>query len=62
VRDDEPPLGSLESHSPELLNQEAWAASDRRDLELDDAESGIGDYDGLLEQVGTQDWTRTVMA
>jgi len=30
-------------------------------LELDPAESGIGDHDGLLEQIGYQDWTRTVM-
>ncbi len=52
--DDEPSLGSLDpDHQP---NQELWAVGDRRDLEQDDAESGIGDYDGLLEQVGSQGW------
>ena len=34
----------------------------RRDLELDHAESGIGDLDGLLEQLGTQDWQQGAMA
>jgi len=28
----------------------------RRDLELDHAETGIADHDGLLEQVGWRDW------
>jgi hypothetical protein len=28
----------------------------RPDREQDLSESGIGDLDGLLEQVGTQDW------
>jgi hypothetical protein len=52
--DEEPALGSLDpDHHP---NQERWAAGDRRDLEKDDTESGIGDIDGLLEQVGPQDW------
>jgi hypothetical protein len=37
-------------------DQTAWAAGGRRDLEQDLAESGIGDADGLHEQVGTQDW------
>jgi hypothetical protein len=50
--DAEPALGSLDGQS----NQTAWAAGDRRDLELDPTESGIADLDGLLEQVGTQDW------
>jgi hypothetical protein len=49
----EPSLGSLDQHN----NQEQWAAGDPRDLELDGAESGIGDLDGLLEQIGTNDWT-----
>jgi hypothetical protein len=44
------------------LNQEVWAKGDRRDLEQDDRESGIGDHDGLLEQVGTQDWQQGAMA
>ena len=52
--DYEPSLGSLDhDHHP---NQENWAMGDRRDLELDGAESGIGDIDGLLEQVGPRDW------
>lgn len=56
--DREPSLGSLDhNHS-----QERWAAGSRRDLEGDSAESGIGDHDGLLEQIGYRDWTQTVMA
>ncbi|MEY9592264.1 hypothetical protein ABIA06_004555 [Bradyrhizobium yuanmingense] len=56
--DDEPSLGSLDhNHS-----QQRWAAGGRSDLEQDHAESGIGDLDGLLEQVGTQDWQRGGMA
>jgi hypothetical protein len=38
------------------LDQTRWAAGGRRDLELDDGDSGIGDHDGLLEQVGQPDW------
>ena len=53
--DDEPALGSLDHPS---LSQEGWATGDRRDLEQDGAESGIGDIDGLLEQIGGQDWQR----
>lgn len=54
----EPSLGSLDhNHS-----QERWAAGGRRDLEQDHAESGIADHDGLLEQVGTQDWQQGAMA
>ncbi len=56
ISDDEPSLGSLDCHSPEIQSQERWSAGGRRDLEQDDAESGIGDQDGLLEQIGTQDW------
>jgi len=48
----EPVLGSLDGRD----DQTAWAAGDRRDLELDPAESGIADYDGLGEQIGSQDW------
>ena len=33
-------------------------AAGRIDRELDHAESDIGDYEGLLEQVGSQDWQR----
>jgi hypothetical protein len=50
--DDEPDLGSRDHN----WSQEAWAAGDRRDLEQDGGESGIGDIDGWLEQVGSQDW------
>ena len=57
--DDEPSLGSLNGH--EHSSQERWGAGDGRDLEQDPAESGIGDYDGLLEQVGTQDWQQGSM-
>lgn len=59
--DGEPSLGSIDP-SMGGGDQTQWAAGCRRDLELDHAESGIGDRDGLLEQVGQQDWTRTVMA
>jgi hypothetical protein len=55
----EPSLGSLGDHHP---NQERWATGSRSDLELDPAESGIGDYDGLLEQVGTRDWQQGALA
>ncbi|MEH2534411.1 hypothetical protein V1277_006293 [Bradyrhizobium sp. AZCC 1588] len=50
--DDEPALGSLDQHD----NQEVWATGDRRDIELDHAESGIADQDGLDEQVPFRDW------
>ncbi|MCG2665872.1 hypothetical protein ACFPFP_02875 [Bradyrhizobium sp. GCM10023182] len=57
----EPSLGSVD---PSMAggDQTHWAAGGRRDLESDPAESGIGDHDGLLEQVGWQDWQHTVMA
>jgi hypothetical protein len=49
----EPSLGSVgDTH----FNQERWAAGGRRDLEQDDAESGIADQDGLDEQVPFRDW------
>jgi len=48
----EPCLGSLDGKT----DQTAWAAGDRRDLELGPAESGIADLDGLLEQIGQPDW------
>ncbi|MCK1742229.1 hypothetical protein IVA80_15495 [Bradyrhizobium sp. 139] len=59
--DDEPSLGSCDP-SMGGGDQTRWAAGCRRDLELEHAESGIGDHDGLLEQVGWQDWQHTVMA
>ncbi|MGY3531461.1 hypothetical protein [Bradyrhizobium sp. USDA 4452] len=54
--DDEPDLGSLDRAS-----QTHWAAGGTDDLE-EDNDSGIGDMDGLLEQVGTQDWQQGAMA
>lgn len=32
------------------------------DRDLEPEESGIGDVDGLLEQVGTQDWQQGALA
>ncbi|MGY3366228.1 hypothetical protein ACVWZL_003353 [Bradyrhizobium sp. GM2.4] len=55
---DEPSLGSLDHYH----SQERWAIGGRRDLEDDPTESGIGDHDGLLEQIGWRDWQHTVMA
>jgi hypothetical protein len=59
--DSEPSLGSID---PSMCggDQTRWATGGRRDLELDHSESGIGDHDGLLEQVGWHDWQHTVMA
>jgi hypothetical protein len=51
-------LGSLDGRD----DQTAWAVGSRNDVELDPAESGIGDYDGLGEQVGSQDWQHAWMA
>jgi hypothetical protein len=49
----EPSLGSCgDIH----LDQERWATGNRCDLELDDGETGIGDQDGLDEQVPCRDW------
>jgi hypothetical protein len=54
----EPSLGSMgEQH----LDQEVWAKGDRRDLEMDDGESGIADQDGLDEQVLFRDWQHVGM-
>jgi hypothetical protein len=52
--DAEPSLGSIGMHAHS--DQENWAMGDRRDVEQDPAESGIGDFDGLAEQLGSQDW------
>ncbi|MGY3130888.1 hypothetical protein ACVWZM_001570 [Bradyrhizobium sp. USDA 4501] len=46
----EPSLGSLL-----WASQTHWAAGDARDLE-EGFETGIADLDGLLEQIGSQDW------
>ncbi|MFB6449050.1 hypothetical protein [Bradyrhizobium tunisiense] len=64
-----PPLGGLERHpslyGPDGRNwtgdQTAWDASGTKDLEdehdgAEPDESGIGDMEGLLEQVGSQSW------
>jgi hypothetical protein len=50
----EPSLGSIGNYAHS--DQRAWAAGGRRDLEQDDGESGIGDRDGLDEQVPFRDW------
>jgi hypothetical protein len=56
--DAEPSLGSVgDLH----FNQENWAAGKRDDRELDDAESGISDQDGLDEQVPFRDWRNVGM-
>ncbi|WP_338688661.1 hypothetical protein V5279_24410 [Bradyrhizobium sp. 26S5] len=67
--DYEPSLGSIERH-PSLLgwgdgsnptgDQTRWASGGTRDLE-DECSTGIGDHDGLLEQVGSQDWRQGSM-
>jgi hypothetical protein len=50
----EPSLGSVSNFAHS--NQERWSDGSRQDLEQDDAESGIGDQDGLDEQVPFRDW------
>ncbi|MEY9457998.1 hypothetical protein [Bradyrhizobium ottawaense] len=57
--EDEPSLGSL--GTSEWSDQTKWAAGNRSDLEdehdgREPDESGIGDMEGLLEQVGSQSW------
>ncbi|MCC8949036.1 hypothetical protein H8A97_29030 [Bradyrhizobium sp. Arg62] len=54
--DSEPSLGSLE-----WASQTHWAAGDARDLE-EGFETGLGGMEGLLEQIGTQDWQQGGMA
>ena len=53
----EPSLGAFDGHDNQAI---AWAG-DRRDLEQDGAESGIGDQDGLDEQVPFRDWSMVGM-
>jgi hypothetical protein len=56
--DGEPSLGSVgDMH----FNQENWAAGKPNDRERDGAESGIGDQDGLDEQVPCRDWQNVGM-
>jgi hypothetical protein len=55
--DKEPSLGSLDHRD----SQELWAIGNRSDRELDDAESGIADQDGLDEQVPFRDWQNVGM-
>lgn len=44
---DEPSLGAFEGHDDQSVS---WKCSNRSDRELDHAESGIGDHDGMQEQ------------
>ena len=50
---DEPSLGAFEGHDDQSVS---WKCSNRSDRELDGAESGIGDQDGLNEQIPFRDW------
>ncbi|QIG92084.1 hypothetical protein [Bradyrhizobium sp. 6(2017)] len=45
------PGASATQYSDSYANQEHWASSPTEDREQDD-DNGIGDQDGLLEQVG----------
>jgi hypothetical protein len=54
----EPSLGSIGDHH---FDQGRWSQGGRRDLEQDAAESGIGDQDGLDEQVPFRDWSMVGM-
>ncbi|MCK1603925.1 hypothetical protein IVB02_21410 [Bradyrhizobium sp. 166] len=60
--DEEPSLGAFEGHQDQDVAWTTDALGAYLDKELDPSESGIGDHAGLLEQVGSQDWTQTVMA
>jgi hypothetical protein len=55
--ENEASLGSLDGQ----LNQEPRAFGWRRDLEQDDAETGIADQDGLDEQIPFRDWQHVGM-
>ena len=68
--DHEPSLGSIERHPSGLGwgdgsnptgDQTRWASGGTGDLE-DECVTGIGDHDGLLEQIGSEDWRRGGMA
>lgn len=75
--DTEPSLGSFDRVTNQEKSYRvvsAWCLPPGCELEADDCDaedsdpaeasevSGIGDHDGLLEQVGYMDWTKTVMA
>ncbi|MEH2561654.1 hypothetical protein [Bradyrhizobium sp. AZCC 2289] len=60
--DDEPSLGSHELRPAGAVSYLQSASFGEIDVEADPAESGIADLDGLLEQVGTQDWQQGAMA
>jgi hypothetical protein len=49
----EPSLGSV---TPASADQTKWASGSQSDTEQDDGETGIGDQDGLDEQVPCRDW------
>jgi hypothetical protein len=54
----EPSLGSVgDAH----FDQTRWASGGPRDLEADGSESGLGDEDGLDEQVPFRDWQNVGM-
>jgi hypothetical protein len=54
----EPSLGSI---GAQHFDQGRWSEGGRRDLEQDSAESGIGDQDGLDEQIPFRDWSMVGM-
>jgi hypothetical protein len=65
--DNEPSLGSLTGSGGDPDNQDGWAQGSRDDREdehdgAEPDESGIGDIDGLLEQVCSQDWQQGATA
>ncbi|WP_148203806.1 hypothetical protein [Nitrobacter winogradskyi] len=60
--DGEPSLGSANPHEVSAgVDQRLWAVGAADDREQDAAESGIADFEGLLEQIGQRDWQHTVM-
>jgi hypothetical protein len=51
--DDESSLRAFEGHDNQRV---AWWVTSMNDYELDPSETGIGDHDGVQEQMGRQDW------
>ncbi len=49
--DNEPSIGSANPHEVSVWVDQLWAVG----------AAGIADFEGLLEQVGSRDWTHTVM-